>query len=290
MWAAAPPASCPTHSLCPQFHNAQQLAAWCLHYICTNYNSVCRRFPREMKFMSPGTGFGGEGRDAGHGRGVMTHRCHVSPPRREPGALRATPLAARLVPEGGGPVPALQEGAGAGGAAAAQAAHPQQVVLLATLAPRLLSRRGDTRPGQGPPFQPLSPPRAASPLAAARLHPPLPRLFTGAGSRLVLPAVLPCLSPAQERGWPCQAVPCRAVPCHAGRAPSALANAGATSNQAVLWGWGRAGSGGLCQPPSPPGGLPHPMPGAPPGRALWCCISPPLCPATEVGRGWGAKL
>ncbi|NXD31678.1 RHBT1 protein, partial [Spelaeornis formosus] len=36
-----------------QFHNAQQLAAWCLHYICTNYNRVCRRFPREMKFMSP---------------------------------------------------------------------------------------------------------------------------------------------------------------------------------------------------------------------------------------------
>ncbi|NXN91776.1 RHBT2 protein, partial [Rhinopomastus cyanomelas] len=35
-----------------QFHNAQQLAAWCLHYICTNYNDVCRRFPREMKFMS----------------------------------------------------------------------------------------------------------------------------------------------------------------------------------------------------------------------------------------------
>ncbi|XP_063165720.1 rho-related BTB domain-containing protein 2-like isoform X2 [Candoia aspera] len=36
-----------------QFHNALQLAAWCLHYICTNYNSVCRRFPREMKAMSP---------------------------------------------------------------------------------------------------------------------------------------------------------------------------------------------------------------------------------------------
>ncbi|NXK42424.1 RHBT2 protein, partial [Piprites chloris] len=36
-----------------QFHNAHQLAAWCLHYICTNYNRVCRRFPREMKFMSP---------------------------------------------------------------------------------------------------------------------------------------------------------------------------------------------------------------------------------------------
>ncbi|XP_065453482.1 rho-related BTB domain-containing protein 2-like [Chrysemys picta bellii] len=36
-----------------QFHNAQQLAAWCLHYICTNYNRVCRRFPREMKYMAP---------------------------------------------------------------------------------------------------------------------------------------------------------------------------------------------------------------------------------------------
>ncbi|XP_067324567.1 rho-related BTB domain-containing protein 2-like [Anolis sagrei] len=36
-----------------QFHNARQLAAWCLHYLCTNYNSVCRRFPREMKYMSP---------------------------------------------------------------------------------------------------------------------------------------------------------------------------------------------------------------------------------------------
>ncbi|XP_075772218.1 rho-related BTB domain-containing protein 2-like [Pelodiscus sinensis] len=36
-----------------QFHNAQQLAAWCLHFICTNYNSICRRFPREMKRMSP---------------------------------------------------------------------------------------------------------------------------------------------------------------------------------------------------------------------------------------------
>lgn len=41
-------------SLPPQFHNARQLAAWCLHFICTNYNSVCRRFPREMKCMSPG--------------------------------------------------------------------------------------------------------------------------------------------------------------------------------------------------------------------------------------------
>ncbi|XP_053313997.1 rho-related BTB domain-containing protein 2-like [Spea bombifrons] len=36
-----------------QFHNAKQLASWCLHFISTNYNSVCRKFPREMKYMSP---------------------------------------------------------------------------------------------------------------------------------------------------------------------------------------------------------------------------------------------
>ncbi|XP_053560366.1 rho-related BTB domain-containing protein 2 isoform X2 [Bombina bombina] len=36
-----------------QFHNAKQLADWCLHYICTNYNTVCRKFPREMKYMTP---------------------------------------------------------------------------------------------------------------------------------------------------------------------------------------------------------------------------------------------
>ncbi|XP_018428608.1 PREDICTED: rho-related BTB domain-containing protein 2-like [Nanorana parkeri] len=28
------------------FHNAKQLADWCLHYICTNYNAVCRKFPQ----------------------------------------------------------------------------------------------------------------------------------------------------------------------------------------------------------------------------------------------------
>ncbi|MGH0173655.1 UNVERIFIED_CONTAM: hypothetical protein FKN15_066101 [Acipenser sinensis] len=37
-----------------QFHNAKQLATWCLHHICTNYNSICRRFRKEMKAMSPG--------------------------------------------------------------------------------------------------------------------------------------------------------------------------------------------------------------------------------------------
>ncbi|XP_017272820.1 rho-related BTB domain-containing protein 2 isoform X2 [Kryptolebias marmoratus] len=36
-----------------QFHGAQQLTGWCLHHICTNYNSVCRKFPREMKAKSP---------------------------------------------------------------------------------------------------------------------------------------------------------------------------------------------------------------------------------------------
>lgn len=38
-----------------QFHNAKQLSAWCLHHICTNYNSICRKFPKDMKAMSPGT-------------------------------------------------------------------------------------------------------------------------------------------------------------------------------------------------------------------------------------------
>ncbi|XP_036453915.1 rho related BTB domain containing 4 isoform X2 [Colossoma macropomum] len=36
-----------------QFHNAKQLSAWCLHHICTNYNSICRKFPKDMKTMSP---------------------------------------------------------------------------------------------------------------------------------------------------------------------------------------------------------------------------------------------
>ncbi|XP_056651870.1 rho-related BTB domain-containing protein 1 [Monodelphis domestica] len=35
-----------------QFHNAHQLAAWCLHYICTNYNSVCAKFRKEIKAKS----------------------------------------------------------------------------------------------------------------------------------------------------------------------------------------------------------------------------------------------
>uniref|UniRef100_A0AAY4ATS6 Rho-related BTB domain-containing protein 1 n=1 Tax=Denticeps clupeoides TaxID=299321 RepID=A0AAY4ATS6_9TELE len=35
-----------------QFHCAHQLTDWCLHHICTNYNSVCRKFPRDMKAKS----------------------------------------------------------------------------------------------------------------------------------------------------------------------------------------------------------------------------------------------
>ncbi|XP_067883703.1 rho-related BTB domain-containing protein 2-like isoform X4 [Heterodontus francisci] len=35
-----------------QLHSAQQLADWCLHHICTNYNSICRKFPKEMRHMS----------------------------------------------------------------------------------------------------------------------------------------------------------------------------------------------------------------------------------------------
>ncbi|XP_063526017.1 rho-related BTB domain-containing protein 1 isoform X3 [Pongo pygmaeus] len=35
-----------------QFHNAHQLAAWCLHHICTNYNSVCSKFRKEIKSKS----------------------------------------------------------------------------------------------------------------------------------------------------------------------------------------------------------------------------------------------
>lgn len=35
-----------------QFHCAYQLTDWCLHHICTNYNNVCRKFPRDMRTKS----------------------------------------------------------------------------------------------------------------------------------------------------------------------------------------------------------------------------------------------
>ncbi|XP_062859540.1 rho-related BTB domain-containing protein 1 [Trichomycterus rosablanca] len=35
-----------------QFHNAHQLAAWCLHHICTHYNSICANYRKEIKSKS----------------------------------------------------------------------------------------------------------------------------------------------------------------------------------------------------------------------------------------------
>ncbi|XP_028976084.2 rho-related BTB domain-containing protein 1-like isoform X2 [Esox lucius] len=35
-----------------QFHNANQLAAWCLHHICTHYNTVCSNYRKEIKSKS----------------------------------------------------------------------------------------------------------------------------------------------------------------------------------------------------------------------------------------------
>ncbi|CAL8303665.1 unnamed protein product [Lota lota] len=35
-----------------QFHNANQLAVWCLHHICTHYNSVCANYRKEIKSKS----------------------------------------------------------------------------------------------------------------------------------------------------------------------------------------------------------------------------------------------
>lgn len=37
-----------------QFHNANQLAAWCLHHICTHYNRICANYRKEIKSKSPG--------------------------------------------------------------------------------------------------------------------------------------------------------------------------------------------------------------------------------------------
>uniref|UniRef100_A0A8C1TSP0 Rho-related BTB domain-containing protein 1 n=1 Tax=Cyprinus carpio TaxID=7962 RepID=A0A8C1TSP0_CYPCA len=35
-----------------QFHNANQLAAWCLHHICTHYNRICANYRKEIKSKS----------------------------------------------------------------------------------------------------------------------------------------------------------------------------------------------------------------------------------------------
>ncbi|KPP60007.1 rho-related BTB domain-containing protein 1-like, partial [Scleropages formosus] len=36
-----------------QFHNANQLAAWCLHHICTHYNTICSKYRKEIKSKLP---------------------------------------------------------------------------------------------------------------------------------------------------------------------------------------------------------------------------------------------
>ncbi|XP_060795571.1 rho-related BTB domain-containing protein 1 isoform X2 [Neoarius graeffei] len=35
-----------------QFHNANQLTAWCLHHICTHYNNICASYRKEIKSKS----------------------------------------------------------------------------------------------------------------------------------------------------------------------------------------------------------------------------------------------
>ncbi len=37
-----------------QFHNANQLSAWCLHHICTHYNRICANYRKEIKLKSAG--------------------------------------------------------------------------------------------------------------------------------------------------------------------------------------------------------------------------------------------
>ncbi|TSK14558.1 Rho-related BTB domain-containing protein 1 [Bagarius yarrelli] len=35
-----------------QFHNANQLSAWCLHHICTHYNNICAKYRKEIRSKS----------------------------------------------------------------------------------------------------------------------------------------------------------------------------------------------------------------------------------------------
>jgi len=36
-----------------QLHNADQLSDWCLHYLATNYDQLCKRFPKQVRAMHP---------------------------------------------------------------------------------------------------------------------------------------------------------------------------------------------------------------------------------------------
>lgn len=162
------------------------------------------------------------------------------------------------------------------------------MVLLAALAPHLLSR-GGARPGWGLPARTLSPPRATvPPPRPLPVYIPPSRLFTGAARRcrslgcgLFSP---PCLFPAREQGL---AMLSCAVLRRAGKVPSAPANAGATSDRAVLSGWGQAGSGGsaglllLLLP----GGSPSPCQVLPQAGLSGAVFSPPSPPRQRRGRG-----
>ncbi|KAF0312619.1 Rho-related BTB domain-containing protein 2 [Amphibalanus amphitrite] len=36
-----------------QLHNADQLADWCLHYLATNYDTMCKRYPKQVRALHP---------------------------------------------------------------------------------------------------------------------------------------------------------------------------------------------------------------------------------------------
>lgn len=38
-----------------QIHNASQLEAWCIYYIATHYNAVCRHCPKHVKNLDSST-------------------------------------------------------------------------------------------------------------------------------------------------------------------------------------------------------------------------------------------
>ena len=38
-----------------EFHNAQQLSAWCLHFMAINYNVLCKEQSQEIKSLEPKT-------------------------------------------------------------------------------------------------------------------------------------------------------------------------------------------------------------------------------------------
>ncbi|KAG8141304.1 putative Rho-related BTB domain containing 2 protein [Naja naja] len=90
-----------------QFHGAYQLADWCLHHICTNYNNICRKFPREMKSIKSGL-------------------------------FREASVAPRLVPEGRGSLPESQERAREGRLPPSEKAAEETVALLECLFPFLV--------------------------------------------------------------------------------------------------------------------------------------------------------